>query len=131
MTKVSDETWKKLVDRANDGIAQWNVKALTHNRPDRFLCHEQPTEKYVILFTEQFDRHSRTRKAVAREIATGNLVKIQSVAKGWKISEPPKAWANLGDDDFEKLWKALKLTNYIMFISSGITGAYDAIEEVA
>lgn len=79
--KIDHATWNEIIAKAEASIARWNERATGEARPDIFTAKVEKGEKYVILITEHKTGYRTERKAVAREIATGELHKAQVVKR--------------------------------------------------
>ena len=118
--QIDDATWNEIIAKTEADIARWNERAAEKNRPDRFTANVKPVDKYTVIVTEHQTGYRVERKAVAREVATGELRKAQIVKKGsglaCKITASPKSWAKLEGKSADQTFKALKLTDYIMLL---------------
>lgn len=113
--KITDEKWDEIITETQARIARWNARALEHGVEDTFTCDVERGEKYAVLITRHLPSE---RKAVARELATGELRKATTVTKrgklvGFSIKTPdPKAWRGLADKPAAEIVRKLKLTDY-------------------
>jgi hypothetical protein len=121
--KITDEKWNEIISETQAGIARWNARAFHHGIEDTFSCFVERGEKFVVLFT----RHTPgEQKAVARELATGELRKATLAKQDKRIrasirTSDPKSWQKLADKPAAEIVRKLKLLNFVMFVSSRVT----------
>ena len=113
--KIDDATWDAIIARTKAAIERLNADALKAGTKDKFTVNAPtaaPGAKYTILITESRGCGTQ-RKAVARELATGELRQTKIVKQGANISSnDPKAWAKLAGKPIGELVKGLSLTDY-------------------
>lgn len=128
--RIETEKWNEIVDITKAKIADWNAHAKEHGKSDAFFADVQETGRFSVLFTQHRHGSCVDGKAVAREIATGEVraTKLKK-GKGGRVvgfvtrQPDPKSWHALADKPADVIVKQLKLTNFLMFISSSVTEA--------
>src|SRR5215472_9660884 len=113
--KIDDATWDAIIAETKAAIERLNACARKAGTKGKFAVNAPtagPGTKYAFLITESRGCGTQ-RKAVARELATGELRQTKIVKQGVNISSnDPKAWAKLADKPIAELVRGLNLTNY-------------------
>jgi len=113
--KIDDATWDAIIAETKAAIERLNADALKAGTKDKFTVNAPtaaPGAMYAFLITESRGCGTQ-RKAVARELATGELRQTKIVKQGANISSnDPKDWTKLAGKPIAELVRGLKLTNY-------------------
>ena len=124
--KITDEKWNEIIFETQAGIARWNANALKHGKKDTFSCDVKRGVNYETLSTRHMDSMGGAKKAVARELATGELRSAKLVTKRGmamvSVKTPdPKGWQGLADKPAVVIVKKLKLLDFVMVLSATVT----------
>jgi hypothetical protein len=126
---ITDEKWNDIIAETQARIDKWNESAQEHQKSDVFRIKVQDEGDYTVLLTEHLNNgDANDRKVVVREIATGEMrraaiVKYRGRVKGFKVWRPdPKAWRLLVDKPAAEIVRQLKLTRFLMLLSSRADG---------
>lgn len=122
--KIADEKWNEIIAETQAGIARWNARASEKGCKDTFTCSVDRGTEYEVLVTRHIPDE---RKAVARELATGEVRKAKLTKRGklvgYSITTPdPKGWQGLADQPAADIVRKLKLLDFLMLISVSVTG---------
>lgn len=138
---IDDAKWAEIIEETTTGIARWNASAAKHNKSDKFHLHLLSSSgKYSFIVTEHHGGWANEWRALAREIATGEVRSTKAVIKkqkyaGASIKTPdPKAWKTLANKSAKEIVGKTKLLDFAMLISSRATAidsgdAYRALRE--
>lgn len=124
---IDENKWADIIGETKAGIDRWNESAAKHGKRDTFRFSTQKNDRYEIILTEHDDSYSLEARALAREIATGEIRSTKVVRKkgriiGFQTKTPdPKGWKSLADKPADEIIKKLGLTDFLMFIGSSVT----------
>jgi hypothetical protein len=121
--KIDDATWSAIIEETMAGIARLKEAATKGGRSDQFAASLHKLDKHAVLLTEHACGRRAERKAVAREMATGELRKAQVAGEGKVLTtrisdEDPEGWADLAGKPAAQIVKGLNLAGYVMFINA-------------
>jgi hypothetical protein len=123
--KISDEKWNEIIAVTRWRVERWNARAAERNLPDRFSCDVVPTTHLAVLITTHQPEHGPIeRKAVAREIISGE-VRSTKLRKG-RVSglttrtPDPKAWGSLAVRSASEIVVKLKLGDFLHVLGSNV-----------
>jgi hypothetical protein len=130
--KITDDKWNEIIAETRRRIDSWNASATKHNKSDTFRCDLQQTRAHALLMTTrssgeaELRRHER--KAVARELATGELRSVKLIFNkgrltGFQTKADPKAWVSLLAKPVAEVVRKLKLTDFLMVLSARVVRA--------
>lgn len=131
--KIDDATWNAIIEETKAGIARLKEAAARHGKGDQFAASLHELEKHALLLTEHACGRRTNRKAVAREIATGELRKARVVQKdkvlATKISgDDPEGWADLVGKPAAQIVKDLNLASYVMVTKARVIPSGERIQ---
>jgi hypothetical protein len=133
--KIDDATWNAIVGETKVGIARLKEAAAKYGKSDVFAASLHELEKHIVLVTEHACGRRADRKAVAREIATGELRKAQVIGKDKVLTAKinyadPEGWAAFAGKTAAQIVRDLTLTSYVMFVDARVTQPTTATSEM-
>jgi hypothetical protein len=115
---IDDKTWDAIVTATRAGIDRWNARAAENGVKDSFHCEVHTEKDIVVLLTRHAGGWNNRRKAVVRELATGELRRATPIFKRDRLTSvsvhtsDPKGWQALAGKSASEIARGLKLTDF-------------------
>jgi len=125
---ITEEKWNEIITATRAGIDKWKARAAECQCEDRFTVETYKSDNYSVLTTAHDDGWRGKRRAVARDMTTGEVRAATLIMKqrkgfgrvpvGVKIKQTdPKAWKSLADKSADEIKRGLGLTDFRMVTS--------------